>query len=152
MVSARECLRKVDVESLQIEEKKAGQNFLHKKQGFTFTKKERLRKKKEFQLVFGKGNSLVNRYIVIYYLKKDNSEFNYPEGHKQLGLIVSKKCGKAVKRNRIRRLLREVFRLNKHKLKTNISMILIARPPIKELGYHKVEETLLSLWKKAKLI
>ncbi|MCH8029428.1 MAG: ribonuclease P protein component [Candidatus Dadabacteria bacterium] len=76
--------------------------------GPSFPRKFRLRKSSEFETVLRKGRRLNSSHYVIYCHR---NSFGYP----RLGTIVSaKRCGGAVKRNRIKRVLREVFRLNKH--------------------------------------
>jgi len=62
-----------------------------------------LRKKRDFDLVFRDGFALGSRYLVIY-AKPNELSIN------RLGLSVSKKIGKAVIRNRIKRLLKEAMR------------------------------------------
>jgi ribonuclease P protein component len=63
-----------------------------------------------------------------------------PEGQtSRLGLITSRRIGKAVQRNRARRLLREAFRLNQHSLSHSIDLVLIARPSIAGKSFDQVE-------------
>jgi ribonuclease P protein component len=62
-----------------------------------------LAKRRDFELVFKKGLSSASKYLVIY---ARPNELNW----NRLGLSVSKKIGKAVTRNRIKRLLREAMR------------------------------------------
>lgn len=49
-------------------------------------------------------------------------------GHPRLGLSVSRKVGTAVKRNRIRRLIRESFRLMQHDLPCGYDLVVVVRP------------------------
>ena len=62
-----------------------------------------LSKRRDFELVFKKGLSSASKYLVIY-ARPNELDWN------RLGLSVSKKIGKAVTRNRIKRLLREAMR------------------------------------------
>jgi len=73
----------------------------------SFTREERLLKKKDFLSVRKKGIRLLTRSFIVFALKDDH-------GLKRLGLAVSAKVGPSVRRNRIKRLLREFFRLNKN--------------------------------------
>lgn len=67
-------------------------------------KKElRVRKNEEFQQIIGKKTSVVNRQFVLYYTK---NELN----HRRVGLSVSKKLGKAIVRNKIKRQVRHMVR------------------------------------------
>ena len=61
----------------------------------------RLKKEKDFELVFKKGKRVFSRSLTMIYL---------PANSTKVGFCVSKKHGKSVQRNRIKRLLRESFR------------------------------------------
>ncbi|MGC8579845.1 MAG: ribonuclease P protein component [bacterium] len=65
------------------------------------------------------------------------NELNMP----RLGIIVSKKAGNAVKRNRIKRLIRVFFRLNKHNL-MRADYVFIAKNNIGKPGYRDIEREL----------
>ncbi|MCM4150292.1 ribonuclease P protein component [Arenibacter sp. N53] len=84
---------------------------------FTFPKKEKLKSKKLIEQLFAEGVGITNYPIKLVYLKtkyEDDSKY-------QAGVTVSKRNFKsAVKRNRIKRLMRESYRLNKHLIFNNI--------------------------------
>lgn len=102
----------------------------------------RLRHKKDYKNVFAQGRSFSNRYVVFYIM----------EGKPKYGFIASKKVGNAVQRNRAKRLMREVFRLNAVKIKPNLEIICIARANIKGVSYWEVEKSCLDTLKKAKAL
>ena len=83
---------------------------------FAFPRTSRLRLKKDFEAVFDAGRKTVTRDLVTW---------NAPGGgtEKKIGLMVSKKTGGAVERNRLKRLLREAFRLSKSELKEGTRLI-----------------------------
>ena len=59
----------------------------------------------------------------------------------RLGLAVTRRLGKAVKRNRVKRLLREFFRRHKSELSPR-DLVIMARPGANALSYHQVQEEL----------
>jgi ribonuclease P protein component len=58
--------------------------------------------------------------------------------HGRLGLVVSKKVGEAHDRNRVKRLLREWYRLHRHELRDSWDLVVIAHPGSQELGLAEV--------------
>lgn len=66
-------------------------------------KRNRIKKNEDFQNVFKNGTSMANRQFVIYMLDQPN------EKEFRIGLSVSKKIGKAVIRNQVKRYIRQVF-------------------------------------------
>mgnify|MGYP001809096167 FL=1 len=63
-------------------------------------------------------------------------------GGSRLGITVSRRVGNAVERNRIKRRIREFFRLNRERLQPTKDILVIARVGAKALGYREVESEL----------
>src|SRR5437762_13147638 len=82
---------------------------------------EHLRRPADFQAVYDRRRSAADGTLVVY-----ARENGLP--HSRAGLSVSKKFGGAVVRNRIRRLLREAYRLERDGLPAGVDLVLIPRP------------------------
>ena len=84
---------------------------------FSFPKKEKLKSKKLIEQLFAEGIGVTNYPIKLVYL---NTRFE-DDSKCKVGVTASKRNFKsAVKRNRIKRLMRESYRLNKHLIFNNI--------------------------------
>ena len=79
-----------------------------------------LKQNYEFRRVYNKGKSGVSPLLVVY--ARPNRG-----GRSRLGVTVSTKLGKAVVRNRVRRRLREIYRLSQPELKQGYDIVLVAR-------------------------
>ncbi|MBM4052561.1 MAG: ribonuclease P protein component [Planctomycetes bacterium] len=81
----------------------------------------RVKSSAEFAQAYKAGVRDDARWVVVY---------GRPNGlsHARLGLSISRKVGGAVVRNRLKRLLREAFRLRQHELATGIDLIVVGRP------------------------
>lgn len=97
-------------------------------------------KNKDFQIVYKKGKSYANKYLIMYVLENKEEE-------NRLGISVSKKVGNSVIRHRVTRLIREVYRLQKNKFKNGYDIVVIARTGAKEKSYIEIESALLHLGK-----
>ena len=84
--------------------------------------------------------------MVLYVLEGPSETASNPCA---LGVVTSRKIGGAVVRNRARRLLREAYRLNKHKLKPNLQIVLVARAAIRGRRLQEIEAALLELLRRA---
>ena len=89
---------------------------------------ERLRRSCEFQRVFQYGTKLVSPLFVLYILPTR-------ESRSRLGIAVSKRVGKAVIRNRVKRLVREVFRRHKELLTPACDVVFVARRAAARASY-----------------
>ena len=99
---------------------------------------ESLKKRADFQMVYRKGTSFANRYLVMYVLQNDL-------GKNRVGISVSKKVGNSVVRHRLTRLIRESYRLNELKFVEGLDMVVIARPGAKEKNFFDIESAMLHL-------
>jgi len=105
-----------------------------------FPKSMHLRKRSDFDRVFGQKLSQADRVLVIYGMANERNV-------SRLGLVVSKKVGKANRRNRWKRLIREVFRLEQHSLTIPIDLVVIPRQGVKP-DFLTVRRSFLKLVKK----
>ena len=87
---------------------------------FSFSKKERLLKRREFLNLHRFGDRHYTKHFICI-LKQNGLHI------KRLGVTASKKTGSAVIRNRIKRLIREFFRLNKGFLPEGYDILIIAK-------------------------
>ena len=99
----------------------------------------------EFRRMYSKGKSGVSSYLVVYF--RPNRR-----GNNRLGVTVSAKLGHAVVRNRIRRRIREIFRLNQPKLKQGYDMIVVARGRSVRASYQEMDRAFLSVCRKLELL
>ncbi len=113
-------------------------------------KQQRLTKSSEFAFIYRKKKSVANSLLILYVGNKKQDK----EALSRVGFVAGKKVHKkAVKRNRIKRLMREAYknisRAEDFKLKDYQSLIFIARPAIIESDYYKVHAALLDCIRKA---
>ncbi len=87
----------------------------------TFRRARRLSGTKAFARVFGGRCSAADRHLVVFAMPNGLS-------YCRLGLTVGRKCGNAVARNRIKRLLREAFRLEGDSLPVGYDLVCLPRP------------------------
>lgn len=99
-----------------------------------------LKKNADFQLVYRRGKSFANKYLVMY-VKENDLEIN------RIGISVSKKVGNSVVRHRLKRLISESYRLHEEIFNSGLDIVIIARAGAKEKGYHDIESALLHLGK-----
>lgn len=101
-----------------------------------FSKKLRIRKRREYLRVQKGGRRIFVGAFAVY---ARESGLRRP----RLGITISRKVGKAVERNRIKRWLREAFRKNQWKLRAGLDLVFVARAGHAPLSYAQVEAALL---------
>ena len=106
---------------------------------------EKLKKNYQFKKIYNEGRYYAEEFLVLYVIK-NRSNIN------KIGYSVSKKIGNSVKRNRVRRLLRENFRKVGLNLKTGHDMIFTARASSSRANYKDIERCMLSALKRARIL
>ena len=107
-------------------------------------KRFRVKKEKDFSVIFKEGVSFANRRFVIYRLENQKQHF-------RVCLSVSKKLGNAVMRNQIKRRIRHILMQYKHQVLSNIDFVVIARKGVELLDYAEMEKNLLHVLKLSKI-
>jgi ribonuclease P protein component len=109
-------------------------------------RKLRLRKREDFNVVYRYGRSFANSQFVVYWRRRSQ------RGSFRMGVSASSKLGGAVVRNRLRRMIKEIIRLNAVKLLEDTDLILIVRKPALTLPYKEMEGSILHVLRKAGLL
>jgi ribonuclease P protein component len=101
---------------------------------------ERLKKEKDFALVIKKGKRVFSDKVTLYYIEADSS---------LVGFAVSKKHGGSVKRNRIKRILRESFRSFAPQIRQNFFFVFIPKIS-EEYNFNEIKSSIYYVLKKGK--
>jgi ribonuclease P protein component len=99
---------------------------------------DKIRKNEEFRVVYNKGKSQANKYLVMYILKNGTDK-------NRIGISVSKKVGNSIVRHRLTRLIRESIRLNEERFYSGYDIVIIARNTLKGKGYFDTESAVIHL-------
>jgi ribonuclease P protein component len=106
-------------------------------------KEYRIKSKNDYAKVYRHGKSVANFQFVLYWLAvKQATNF-------RLGISASKKIGNAVVRNRMRRVVKEIIRLNSECIKSPVDMVIIIRKPAVDMKYHELQKSIMHLYRKA---
>ncbi len=97
----------------------------------SFGKEQRIRKRSDYQSIYKEGARVHSKSFIV--LVNPNCR-----GRTRLGITASKKVGNSVARNRIKRLVREFFRLNRDRLPVSTDIVVIAKKDISLLNYQVV--------------
>lgn len=100
-----------------------------------------LKKNYEFMRLYKKGRFFAGKYIVLYVLR------NYTINNR-LGITVNKKVGKSVKRNRLKRLIKECYRHYEDSVKNGCDLVFVARNSEIMPGYTEINKEMRFLLKK----
>ncbi len=98
-----------------------------------------------FRRLYRRGASAANRYLVLY-TRRNGTEIN------RVGLTASAKLGCAVVRNRLRRRLREIYRLHEGEFRRGCDIVVVARSAAVSADYRKLERAYLALADKLGLL
>lgn len=108
-------------------------------------KRYRLRSNTEFKEVYKYGKNYWNRNLVLY-VKKNGL------GYTRVGYSITKKIGNSVVRNRIRRQMKEIYRLKSNSIKDNYDLIFIPKKNVVDISYKTLESAMIHIMKIAKLL
>ncbi|MBZ9569559.1 ribonuclease P protein component [Patescibacteria group bacterium] len=106
----------------------------------------RLKKRKDFDLVFKRGKGFKEDFLVLKMIRNNLNQTRF-------GFIVGGKISKkATLRNRIKRRLRELIRMKLKRIKKGFDLILIAQTGLENKDFWEIEEIINKLFSKAKII
>lgn len=104
-----------------------------------------LKQNHEFRRLYSKGKSAVSPYFAVY-CRKNRREVS------RLGITTGVKLGNAVKRNRVRRRIRELYRTNESRLLPGYDIVVVARTRAIFARYSDLNHSFLKLMKKLELL
>ncbi len=91
-----------------------------------------LKLNRDFRRLYSRGKSRAGAYVAVYALKTRRRD-------KRLGLTVGKSFGKAVRRNRAKRLMRESYRAIEQSLPDGYDFVIVARGRADEVGFNEIK-------------
>ena len=97
-----------------------------------------LKKTSDFKAVYDENRSKADRYLVLF-VKENGTDSN------RLGISISKKVGNSVVRHHFCRLVREAYRLHEEMFNSGLDIVIMARKPARDAGYHQISHSILFL-------
>ena len=120
MGSASACVRRVGVLSLPVVAEKGGSvSRPDLAAQFSFPRTDRLTSRRQFKTVYDQGRRVRASAVTVFGLENQL-------GHCRVGLTVTRKLGNAVARNRVKRILREIFRVNRLSVTGSLDLVVNA--------------------------
>ena len=104
-----------------------------------------LKENYEFTRAYKRGKCVVHWGLVVYIFKNKTK-------NNRVGITTSKKIGKAVTRNRARRVIRAAYRQNEELLKTGYDFVFVARAKTAEMKSDDLAKVMKKLFEKGKVI
>ena len=104
-----------------------------------------IKENKDFKRLYYRGKSIASGCLVVYYRQN-------PYPYCRLGLTVSAKVGKAVVRNRVRRLIRESYRIMEDRVRKSMDIVVVARSAAASADFRAVSGALETAFKKSGII
>ena len=99
----------------------------------------------EFRRLYNKGKTASSPFLAVY-CRKNRMKIS------RLGLTTGVKLGKAVRRNRVRRRLREIYRTNEFRLQPGWDVVIVARVKAVYARYDELERSFLAIARKLDLL
>lgn len=115
-------------------------SFLLLKDDMEYT--DSLKTTNDFSVVYQNGQSTADRQLVLYW-KSNNSLQN------RIGISISKKVGNSVERHRLKRLIKECYRLEESNVKKGYDFIFVVRKGAYGKDYKEINESVQKLCKRA---
>ncbi len=100
-----------------------------------------LRQNHEFRRLYSKGKSAVSPCLAVY-IRRTGRNIN------RLGITAGVRLGCAVRRNRVRRRIREIYRTNEEKFRTGLDLVVVARTRAVYASYSELEGSFLTLMRR----
>jgi ribonuclease P protein component len=113
---------------------------------FRFPRSSRLNRASEFNSVRTSGKSWTGKHLVLATLARDEA---VPS---RIGIVATRRLGNAVTRNQVRRKIREIFRLNQHRIRKGFWLVTIARFSSAVADYEELERDWLRLADRASIL
>lgn len=106
-----------------------------------------LKKNYEFKMLFSKGKFYYGNYIHMY-IKKNNKNYN------KFGIAISKKQGKAVKRNHIKRLIRENYKNFEGRLEKGINILIVINKEkkVEDINFYNIQKDFNQILERANVL